>query len=80
MNLPEDDNEDHTLADLEVSLRCAISRIELASGALELQAPGLARKQIIDNIQAAEGFLMQAGDLAIQHVRSLEALLAEGKG
>ncbi len=81
MSEPAYDSDDYrTLGDLEVSLRCAIARIETASKALEVTAPAMARRQLTDSIQAAQGFLMQAEDLAIQHVRRLEVLTAEEKG
>ena len=69
---------DTTLVDLVVSLASAIARCETATKAVEVEAPELARKHLLDSIQSAQGSLMQAEDLAIQHIRELESRLTQG--
>ncbi len=66
-----------TVVDLVVSLASAIAKIETATKGIEIQAPGMARKHLLEAIQSAQGHLMQAEDLAIRHVRELEARLKQ---
>ncbi len=68
---------DTTLVDLVVTLGSAIARCETAVKSADVEAPGLARRHILDSIQSAQGSLMQAEDLAIRHIRELESRLKQ---
>lgn len=66
-----------TVLDLVISLASAIAKSEMALKGVEIKAPEMARRHLLDSIQSAQGHLMQAEDLAIRHVRELEACLKE---
>ncbi len=75
MSQPE--HVDTTLIDLVVTLGSAIARCETAVKSVDVQAPVLARKHMLESIQSAQGSLMQAEDLAIRHIRELENRLKQ---
>ena len=81
MSQPEPEEErfviDRSTWDLAASLGQAIASCERAAKAIMVTAPEMARKQLLDTIQSAQGSLMQAEDLAIMRIRELERRLKE---
>ncbi len=68
---------DKLVWDLAASLGQAIASCKRAARAITVEAPEMARKQLLDVIQSAQGSLMQAQDQAIQRIRLLEDRLKQ---
>ena len=89
--IPEADSQDtvegsRVRADLAREICSVGAQLCRVLEALRVRAPGLARRQVLDTLQNAQGSLMRAEELAIQHVHGLatqnirEVLIEAEKG